>query len=139
MAKNKHKKPKKSHSDNTITVGDDHNRMEIQRQNQQGLILVTYNKHLLDSKFDYTSIRLEPDDIIKLRNECNIALDSGKTSDTKPKKPKIEYSTGTDEVEICDNCKYSYKIGRLQQPCKSCDPELNNWRPQTDFQKRFGK
>ena len=76
MAKNKHKKPKKSHSDNTITVGDDHNRMEIQRQNQQGLILVTYNKHLLDSKFDYTSIRLEPDDIIKLRNECNIALDS---------------------------------------------------------------
>ena len=70
----KSKKPNKSNR--TQTVGDTHNRMEIQRQNQRGLTLAIYNKHLLDEGFDCATIRLGPDDIIKLRNECNTALDS---------------------------------------------------------------
>jgi len=60
----------------TLTIGDSHKRIEVQIQNQGRLVLAIYNKHLLDSDYDSTTILLDVNDIKQLRNKCNAALDS---------------------------------------------------------------
>ncbi len=62
---------------NSIKIGDDHKWLVVQRQKQKRIVLAVYNKHLMDSDADCATILLDAAQIMKLRNECNTALDWG--------------------------------------------------------------
>ncbi len=64
------KKPKK-----VKTVGDKHRYLEFQVVGPGALVLAIWNKHLLDKKYDATTLQLDYAQIIELRDACNTALD----------------------------------------------------------------